>query len=316
MQQRDFRHLLEERWRRDCLVCIGLDPDWDMIPSSLKSGRQQERDPGDVLYDFGRGIIDATYERAGTYKLQSSYYERWGATGAIALRRTVEYLDQVAPSVPRILDAKRGDNYRSNRGYVISIFDHLGFDAVTLHPYLGGVETLRPFLDRMHKGCIVLCRNSNPDAPEFQDQQVIFQQHQIEALLRGPAGSMESARLEPYRRDAAYHLPLYLVVALRVANHWNTNGNCGPVVGATYPAEAQEIRRVVGDDLYFLVPGVGSQGGDVEAAVKACRNSRGEELIVSSSSGIIHASQGADFAEWARERAAELNGAIAGYRKQ
>jgi orotidine-5'-phosphate decarboxylase len=104
------------------------------------------------------------------------------------------------------------------------------------------------------------------------------------------------------------------VVALRVANHWNTNGNCCLVVGATYPSEAQEIRRIVGDEIPFLVPGVGSQGGDIEAAVKACRNSRGEGMIVSSSSGIIHASQGADFAERAGEEAAKLNRLIGRYR--
>jgi orotidine-5'-phosphate decarboxylase len=136
----------------------------------------------------------------------------------------------------------------------------------------------------------------------------------VEELLKGPAGSTDAACLEPYRRERAYELPLYLVVALRVANHWNTNGNCGLVVGATYPAEAQEIRRIVGDHLPFLVPGVGSQGGDVEAAVRACRNSLGEGLIVSSSSGIIHASQEGDFAERAREAAAKLNVLIARYR--
>src|SRR5262245_43941966 len=132
MGPRDFRALLGQRWRQDCLVCIGLDPDWDLIPASLKSARGQERDPGDVLYDFGRAIIDATCEVAGTYKPQSSYYERWGSAGYLALQRTVEYLDEAAPAVPRILDAKRGDNASSNRGYAISIFDRLGFDAVTL----------------------------------------------------------------------------------------------------------------------------------------------------------------------------------------
>src|SRR5262245_40445980 len=190
MQPRDFRTLLEQRWRRDCMVCVGLDPDWDLIPASLKSGRGQERDPGDVLYEFNKAIIDATCEIAGTYKPQSAYYERWGAAGIVALKRTVEYLDQVAPAVPRILDAKRGDNHRTNRGYAIFIFEHLGFDAVTLHPYLGGVE-LRPFLEQRHKGCIVNCRNSAPYAGEFQDQRVFLQQEQVEALITGPAGSTE-----------------------------------------------------------------------------------------------------------------------------
>jgi orotidine-5'-phosphate decarboxylase len=184
---------------------------------------------------------------------------------------------------------------------------------VTLHPYLGGAE-LRPFLEHRQKGCIVNCRNSNPGAGEIQDQQVYFREDQVKALVTGPAGSTDVAYLEPYRHGSDYLLPLYLVVALRVANHWNTNGNCCLVVGATCPAEAREIRRVVGDDLIFLVPGVGSQGGSVEEAVRACRNSRGDGMIVSSSSGIIHASQGADFAERAREEAAKLNGLIVRYR--
>src|SRR5207248_754365 len=154
-----------------------------------------------------------------------------------ALKRTVEYLDQQAPQVPRILDAKRADIDRTNRGYVDSAFGHLGFDAITLHPYLGGVMALRPFLDAAEKGCIVLCRTSNPDAREFQDQQVVIAADQLDELLTGPAASTDRSSLECRRSGGAYLLPLYLVVALRVANHWNTNGNCCLVVGATYPEE-------------------------------------------------------------------------------
>jgi orotidine-5'-phosphate decarboxylase len=308
--QRNFRRLIEGQWQNNHRVCVGLDPDWEKIPSSLKTAGGQERDPGDVLFDFNRAIIDATCDVAGTYKPQSAYYEKWGVTGCRTLKRTVEYLDERAPLVPRILDAKRADIDRTNRGYVDSAFGQLGFDAITLHPYLGGVSALRPFLDQAEKGCIVLCRTSNPDAREFQDLPVVIAAEKLDELLAGPAGSTDRGRLEHRQSGGEYRLPLYLVVALRVANHWNTNSNCGLVVGATYPEEAREIRQLVGDDLPFLVPGIGTQGGDLQQAVQAGRNSRGEELIVSSSSGIIHASQGADFAERAREKATELNEAI------
>jgi orotidine-5'-phosphate decarboxylase len=310
VSQRSFRRLLQAQWQNHRRVCVGLDPDWEKVPSSLKTAGGQERDPGDVLFDFNRAIIDATCDVAGTYKPQSAYYEKWGVSGCRALKRTVEYMDERAPLVPRILDAKRADIDRTNRGYVDSAFGQLGFDAITLHPYLGGVSALRPFLDHAEKGCIVLCRTSNPDAREFQDLPVVIASEKLDELLTGPAGSTDPRLLEHRRSGGEYRLPLYLVVALRVANHWNTNGNCGLVVGATYPEEAREIRQLVGDDLFFLVPGVGVQGGDLQRAVQAGRDSRVEGLIVSSSSGIIHASQGADFAERAREKAMELNEAI------
>lgn len=318
MADRNFRHLLEEAWREDRMVCVGLDPDWERIPPSLKTtpgGR--ERDPGDVLLDFNKAIIDVTYDVAGTYKPQSAYYEKFGASGYSILKATVEYMDARAPRTGRILDAKRADIDRTNRGYVDSIFGYLGFDAVTLHPYLGGEQALRPFLDQKDKGCIVLCRTSNPEAAEFQDLSVAIDESEVAGIMSGPVRSCEDdGALTNHYSGRNRHVPLYKLVALRVANYWNTNGNCLLVIGATYPREAQEVRRLVGDDVYFLVPGIGTQGGDITAAVKACRNSRGEGFIVNSSSGIIHASSGDDFAERARERAIELNNAINQYRKE
>jgi orotidine-5'-phosphate decarboxylase len=234
------------------------------------------------------------------------------------LERTIEYLDQAAPDTPRILDAKRADAIdRVNRAYVDAVFGRVGFDAVTLHPYQGGLHALRPFLDQKEQGLIVFCRSSNPGAGEFQDLLVALQQDELQDLLSGPARSCTDEATLFGRASNGHHLtPLYLVVALRVANHWNKQGNCGLVVGATYPNEAREIRRLVGDEVYFLVPGAGAQGGDVAASVKACRNSRNEGFILSSSSGIIHASQQSDFAERAREKATELNEAINRYRQE
>lgn len=319
MEARNFRNLLEGAWREDRLVCVGLDPAWEKIPPSLKTRGGMDREPGAVLLDFNKAIIDATRDIAGTYKPQSAYYERFGAAGYEALKATVDYMTDRAPHTPRILDAKRADIDRTNLGYVASIFDDMGFDAVTLHPYLGGEKALRPFLDRADKGCIVLCRTSNPDAAEFQDSMVeVFGSTELNGLITGPVGTC-SVDFNRYRRTAGkdiWRMPLYLKVALRVAYHWNTNGNCLLVVGATYPEEAATIRSMVGDDVYFLVPGIGAQGGDVAAAVKACRNSQGEGIIINSSSGIIHASAGDDFAERAREQAIRLNDAINEHRRE
>jgi orotidine-5'-phosphate decarboxylase len=318
METRNFRQLLQNEWRRDRMICVGLDPDWERIPPSLKTQGGRERAPAEVLYDFCRRIIDATCEVAGTYKPQAAYFEKWGGPGYGVLQQIVEYLDQVAPDVPRILDAKRGDGIdRSNRAYAEAIFGHQGFDAVTLHPYFSGAQALRPFLDHPEKGLIILCRSSGSGAGEFQDLLVALQQDELQDLLSGPARSCTDEAALFGRASNGHHLtPLSLVVALRVANHWNKQGNCGLVVGATYPKEAREIRRLVGDEVYFLVPGAGAQGGDVEASVKACRNSRNEGFILSSSSGIIHASQQSDFAERAREKATELNEAINRYRQE
>src|SRR5262249_14098526 len=127
MGARNFRQLLQNQWRRDRMICGGLDPDWGRIPPALKTRGGMERDPAQVVLDFTRTIIDATCDVAGTYKPQSAFYEKWGAAGQAVLERTIEYLDQAAPDTPRILDAKRADAIdRVNRAYVEAVFGHLG----------------------------------------------------------------------------------------------------------------------------------------------------------------------------------------------
>src|SRR5262249_13042444 len=139
-------------------------------------------------------------------------------------------------------------------------------------------------LDQKEKGLIVFCRSSNPDAGELQDLLVALEEDKLQDLLSGPARSCTDAEALLSQSSNGHRLvPLYLVVALRVSNHWNTQGNCCLVVGAAYPEEAHVIRRLVGDEVYFLVPGAGAQGGDVEASVKACRNRQNEGFILSSS---------------------------------
>lgn len=207
------------------------------------------------IFEFDKTIIDQTFDLVCGYKLQSAFYEAAGAEGWKGLKESVTYIKNNHPDLPIILDAKRGDIGHSNELYVKAIFDELDFDAVTVHPYLGE-ESLQPFLDRVDKGIFVLVRTSNPGAGEFQDLQV----------------------------DGT---PLYQVVAEHIKN-WNTNGNLAAVVGATYPAELKEVRKIVGD-MPILVPGIGAQGGDLGATVLVGLDSKKQGLIISSSRSIIFA---------------------------
>jgi len=231
------------------LVCVGLDSDFEKLPERFKTMEFPQ-------FGFNKMIIDETVEFAAAYKPNSAFYEARGTKGLIELEMTINYLKKAYPDVFTILDAKRADIGNTNNGYVTAAFDFMGFDAITLHPYLGK-EALKPFLDRADKGSIILCRTSNPDAGELQD-----------LVVDGK--------------------PLWQTVAEKVSKDWNTNNNCMLVVGATYPEEMKRIRNIVGD-MTFLVPGVGAQGGDVKTTVEAGLNFEKKGLIISSSRGIIFA---------------------------
>jgi orotidine-5'-phosphate decarboxylase len=155
MAGRDFRTLLEKRWDEKRFLCVGLDTDFEKIPQHLRAGGVCE---GTLA--FNRAIVDATKDVASCYKPNSAFYEAYGDQGFAALRASIAYIQEVAPETPVILDAKRADIGNTNNGYISSAFDHLGADAITVHPYLGA-EALQPFLDRKEKGIIVLCRTSN-----------------------------------------------------------------------------------------------------------------------------------------------------------
>src|SRR5580698_2360462 len=189
----------------DSLLCVGLDAEFDKIPARFLSTEFPQ-------FAFNQWIIDETAEYASSYKPNMAFYEARGSQGIAELQMTVDYLQTRYPDIVTICDAKRADIGNTNQGYVASIFDQLGFDAITLHPYLGS-EALAPFLERDDKACIILCRTSNPGAGEFQD------------LVAGDR-------------------PLWQVVAEKVSSDWNANGNCMLVVGATYPAEMREIRAI------------------------------------------------------------------------
>lgn len=244
------------------LLCVGLDSDISQLPVTFQSDPTPQ-------FAFNRWIIDQTHAFTSAYKLNAAFYEARGEQGWHELRLSVEYLREKYHDVLTICDAKRGDNSNSNNGYVKAIFDELGFDAITLHPYLGR-EALQPFLARADKGAIILCRTSNPGAGEFQDLQ-------------------------------ADGKPLWQIVAEKVSRDWNANNNCMLVVGATYPDEMRQIRESAGD-MTFLVPGIGSQGGDVDAVVEAGLNRFGKGLIISASRSVIFAADPAAAAQSLRDQ--------------
>ena len=233
------------------------------------------------IFDFNQAIIEATADLVCAYKLNLAFYEARDNEGLDALKRTIKYIPK---DIPVIGDAKRGDIGNTAQAYAKAIFTNLKFDATTVNPYLG-FDSVEPFIQYKDKGVFVLCRTSNTGARDFQ-----------------------SLRCEA---EAEYR-PLFELVALK-ASQWNTYGNIGLVVGATYPEELRLIRRSH-PDMPLLIPGIGAQRGDLASAVRYGVNARGEKAIISSSRQIIYASSGKDFAEAARRMASSLRDQINSYR--
>ncbi len=253
------------------LVCVGLDSDVSKLSTGGKDFPVSNPTEQYLsLLSFNKTIIEATADLVCSYKLNTAFYESIGHEGINALKDTCDYLVKKYPEIPIIIDAKRADIGNTNKGYVQFIFTYLSADAVTVHPYLGE-EAIRPFLDMKDKGIIILCRTSNPGAGEFQDLKI-------------------------------GDTPLYKIVAKNVTERWNKNKNCMMVVGATYPDELKEVRKIVGD-MTLLVPGIGAQGGDLEATLRAGLNSKKQGLMINSSRGII-------FAENPRNEAMKLRNEI------
>ncbi len=270
-----FNELLAASWgRRQTLLCVGLDPDRSKLPAAVR----KERMP---LFAFNREIINATAPWACAFKPQIACYAAVGAEAE--LEQTIAYLRHEHPDIPVILDAKRGDVGVTAQRYAREAFERYRADAVTVNPYLGG-DALAPFLeyvdeDGADKGVFVLCRTSNPGSGDFQE------------LPSGGSGGAGGLSL-------AHH------VATRAVNEWNGNGNVGLVVGATWPQEIAAIRALAGD-MPLLIPGVGVQGGDLEAVLENGLRADGCGLLINVSRGIMYAEAGAgDFAE-AAGRAAE-----------
>ena len=233
--------------------------------------------PIDDVAEFNRAIISATSDLVCAYKPQWAFYEAEGIPGIEALQATIE---AVPDGVPVVLDAKRGDLGNTALAYAKAAFETWGADALTVNPYQGR-DAVQPFLDYADRGVFVLVRTSNPGSAEFQD-----------LTVRGAGGER----------------PLYEEVA-RGAAAWNDNGNVGVVVGATVPDELARVRSIVGS-MPILIPGIGAQGGDLEASVRNGADANGRRALIAASRSVIYASKGRDFAEAARAEAERLRAAI------
>ncbi len=257
-----------ERQNRS-LLCVGLDPDPARFPAHLKNDASR-------IYDFCAAIVEATADTAIAFKPQIAYFAAHRAEAQ--LERLMAHMRSVAPLVPVILDAKRGDIGSTAEQYALEAFERYGADAVTLSPFMG-FDSVQPYLQYHGKGAFLLCRTSNPGGDDLQNQR------------------LSSIEGEPR---------LYEHVARLAQGPWNLNGQLGLVVGATYPAEIERVREIA-PTLPLLIPGVGAQGGDAVATVKAGLRTQGDEttgpIIVNSSRAILYASGDADFADAARRAA-------------
>ena len=298
-----FVERLEIRMREaDSLACVGLDPVVAQMPAEFASSK-------DPLASWGVRVIEQTHRFVCAFKLNLAFYEAEGQAGWAALEQTMEHLRSQHPDIPVIGDAKRGDIGSSCEAYARSLFDRLGFDAVTLNPYLGR-EALEPFLRRADRGCIIVCRTSNPGADDFQNLETELPEAQAADNPRNPnaalpEGSRGKAAGSNRGETAESATPLWHHVLQTVVNQWNARGNCLAVIGATRPDDLRTARSLAGDEMIFLVPGVGAQGGEAAKAVSAGVNSQGQGVILTSSRSITSASDPAAAAANLQERVNE-----------
>ena len=310
-----FIDQLTSAWQtNDSLLCVGLDPDPAKFPAHLR-GRP------DAIFEFCSAIVDATADLACSFKPQIAYFAANRAEDQ--LEALIARIHERHPGIPVILDAKRGDIGNTAEQYAIEVFERYKADAVTINPYMGR-DTVEPWLAYKDKGVILLCRTSNPGGSDLQFLNV---NSSVGADSFPPQSQTSHATFPSRERDRGrggerspvgagntpLGEPLFERVAHLVANEWNGNGQCALVVGATFPAELRRVREIVGE-MPLLVPGIGAQGGDIEATVKAGKTASGTGLMINSSRAILYAGKGEDFADAARKVAMETRDAINRYR--
>jgi orotidine-5'-phosphate decarboxylase len=262
---------LEHAWTASgSLLMVGLDPDPARLPPELRGAP-------DAIFQFCRAIVDATAPYACGFKPQIAYFAAQRAEDQ--LEAVCGYIRATYPALPIVLDAKRGDIGATAEQYAREAFERYQAHAVTVSPYMGS-DSVEPYLGWSDRGIFVLCRTSNPGGSDLQ-------------FLRTDNGE-----------------PLYLRVAGLVADKWNAQGQCGLVVGATYPQELAAVRQRIGDAVPLLIPGIGAQGGDVRATVTNARNAAGTGMLINSSRAILYASGGADWRAAAATAARDLRDAI------
>ncbi|PIQ52334.1 MAG: orotidine-5'-phosphate decarboxylase [Comamonadaceae bacterium CG12_big_fil_rev_8_21_14_0_65_59_15] len=264
---------LSER-QNNSLLCVGLDPDPARFPGHFKNDTNK-------IFDFCAAMVDATHDLALAFKPQIAYFAAYRAEDQ--LEKLMAHIRRTAASVPVILDAKRGDIGSTAELYAVEAFERYGADAVTLSPFMGQ-DSIEPYLKRHNKGAFLLCRTSNPGGADLQAQHLA---------------------------DVLGQPTLFEYLAGLAQGPWNLNGQLGLVVGATYPAEIERVRQLA-PTLPLLIPGVGAQGGDAVATIRAGwrgsidpdgRRNTTAPVIVNSSRAILYASPNDDFAAAARHEA-------------
>ena len=268
-----FTQQLQSAWAsQGSMLCVGFDPDPKRLPAVF-----QGKPEG--IFEFCREIADATADITCSFKPQFAYFASQRAEAQ--LEKLTRYLKDQYPHIPVILDSKRGDIGSTADHYALEAFERYGADAVTVNPYMG-FDTIEPYLKHAGKGVIVLCRTSNPGGSDLQFLNV------------SPDGE-----------------PLYLHVAKLAEKQWNASGQISLVVGATFPEEIAKVRAIVGE-MPLLIPGIGAQGGDIDATVKAgsIPNKPGTGMMINSSRAILYASTGSDFAKAARKVAIATRDAL------
>jgi orotidine-5'-phosphate decarboxylase len=257
--------------QNNSMLCVGLDPEPSRFPGKLQGDASR-------IYDFCAAIVDVSADLVIAFKPQIAYFAAHRAEDQ--LERLMAHMRRAAPGVPIILDAKRGDIGSTAAQYAIEAFERYGADAVTLSPFMG-FDSITPYLSYHGKGAFLLCRTSNPGGDDLQNQRL---------------ASIDGQPL------------LYEHIARLAQGPWNSNGQLGLVVGATYPAEIERVRAVA-PTLPLLIPGVGAQGGDAVATVRAGWRPNAP-IIVNSSRAILYASAGEDFADAARREAIRTRGLL------
>lgn len=265
-----FKEKLDSAWTRSAsLLMVGLDPDPERFPAGLHGSKH-------AIFEFCREIVDATAPYVCGFKPQIAYFAAQRAEDQ--LEALCQHIRENYPSLPLVLDAKRGDIGSTAEQYAIEAFERYGADAVTVNPYMG-YDSVAPYLEWKDRGIIVLCRTSNPGGSDLQ-------------FLEDREGT-----------------PLYLRVASMVADQWNQNEQCGLVVGATFPHEIAKVRERVAD-MPLLIPGIGAQGGSIPDTVRAGRDSRALGMMINSSRAVLYASAGDNWREAASHAAKATRDAI------
>ncbi len=274
-----FIEKLTAAWQKNnSLLCVGLDPAIGRFPAHLQG-------KSDAIYAFCKSIVDATADLVCAFKPQIAYFAAEKAEDQ--LEAVCTYIRERYPDIPVLLDGKRGDIGATARQYAREAFERFNVDAVTLSPYMG-FDSIEPYFEYPDRGTILLVRTSNPGGSDLQSLNVLVDGRTV---------------------------PLYQHVARLVAEKWNVHGQCALVVGATYPAEISAVRRIVGE-MPLLVPGIGAQGGDIQATVMAGKTTAGTGMMINSSRAILYAGEkaGENYAAFSREAAIRTRDAINQYR--